>query len=152
MRCRVSHCEEDNCEETRSCARPSRTLRPQILVHSEREITIIEGGDTAEIEVEVTMPPHFICTETGNPGEVCVLKVVAEFRSHNERRCRDQDERNLIQAVIGYPGELEDAFCGLPVTMQSWDDDLVIPVRAKVLHVPAIYINIYYYVIALCVV
>ena len=116
-----------------SCGRPSNTLRPQILVRSEDEITIIEGGETAELEVEVTMPPNFICVETGNPGDVCVLKVEAEFEIHNERVCSDQEDRQLIQAVIGFRGELLDAFCGLPITMETWDNGLIIPVRAKVI-------------------
>ena len=102
---------------------------------SETSITVIEGGETVNINLEVTMPPRFICTEAEQPGDECIIKVETEFQEHEEQTCTGEnfEDRNLLQAVVGWRGiRLQNAFCGSPITPESWNESLVIPVRAKV--------------------
>ena len=99
---------------------------------SETEITVVEGGDTVEIDLRVTMPPMFICTEALEPGAECIIKIETSFLEHEEQACTDDDDRNLLQAVVGWRGPLLNAFCGLMITPQSWNSSLVLPIRAKV--------------------
>ena len=99
---------------------------------SSQQLTIIEGGESAVVTLEANMPPRFICTAIVNPGEECIIKIEAAFEEHVERACTFNNSFSLLQAVLGWNGPLNNAFCGLRVTQDSWDDDLTIPIRAKV--------------------
>ena len=97
------------------------------------EITVKEGEEAKDIEIEVTMPPSFICTERGDPGTQCRLKVEYEIEKHSERKCRRMNGKFLVQAVMGWKGQqLEEAFCGLYVTSQTWNNELALTIKARV--------------------
>ena len=102
---------------------------------SDTDITVVEGGETVEISLDLNMPPKFICTEAEEPGDECILKIQTEFVKHDEAECTggDIEDRKLQQAVIGWNGpQLQNAFCGISITADNWNQPLALPVRAKV--------------------
>ena len=86
----------------------------QILTSS---ITVIEGGDTEYVGIEVNFPPSFICRLILGQDVDCSMSIEAIFKAHKELDCFGTGDGLLQQAVLGWEvdDELDNAFCGIPV-------------------------------------
>ncbi|CAH1799566.1 unnamed protein product [Owenia fusiformis] len=121
---------ERTCTGPTSQATTSLPLVAEIKVTNPGNIVIEEGGDSKDITIEITAPPLFFC-KSAYEIEKCTLQFdVSVEKVRQEWKCR---KRTVIsQAVIGWNGRPEDAFCGVVVTETTYQRLIRIPIRAKI--------------------
>ena len=99
---------------------------------TESEFTLKEGGDPRYISVYSGLPPPLLCSLSGLGGD-CDVRVEGYFSpDKSDFSCYNEGEKfKLPQGVLGWEGDAEGAFCGVPITMKGVGKMLRIPVQAK---------------------
>ena len=95
---------------------------------TEGPLTVVEGQDGIDIDVQVLVNPNEICNAPGN--STCEVRVEVQINHPDEDfSCGGV---KIAQAVVGWDisGEVDDAFCGAPVPTVNWGNILRIPIKA----------------------
>ena len=103
-----------------------------LQIISESEFTVTEGGEPRYISVYTGLPPSLLCALSGS-GADCDIRIEGYFSPHkSDFKCYDDGKKyRLPQAVLGWEGEGDGAFCGVPITAEGIGRTLRIAVRAK---------------------
>lgn len=83
----------------------------------------MEAGETKHVEITTDFPPSLFCSNGSNR---CSIHISVTVQSQDELMCGSMA---IPQVVIGYDKNKK---CGTQFTMENWNTELKIPVKATV--------------------
>lgn len=83
----------------------------------------MEAGETKHVEITTDFPPSLFCSNGSNR---CSIHISVTVQSQDELMCGSMA---IPQVVIGYDKNKK---CGTQFTMENWNSELKIPVKATV--------------------
>ena len=98
---------------------------------TEGPLTVVEGQDGIDIDVQVLVNPNEICNAPGN--STCEIRIEVQI-NHPGDDFSCASGVKIAQAVVGWDisGEVADAFCGAPLMLSNWEDIIRIPIKAMI--------------------
>ena len=130
-------CFKATCDE-KKCPTDSVPYIPSITVITPGPITINEGQEGVMIEIEVSLPPRFLCaaSEAANTTDSeCILHIMGSVSVEGPDLTCLESAAFIPQAVLGLPPTYDSEVvlpCGLKVTQLNWFFRLQIIVKATI--------------------
>ena len=103
-------------------------LITQVL--TEGPLILVEGGVAVYVAVQPTLPPSYLCDAI--PGSSPCWVHIEAHMDHRGDDFSCASGMKIAQAVIGWEmsSDVNDSFCGVPVSVNNWEQVLHIPVKA----------------------
>uniref|UniRef100_A0A2C9L6R6 VWFD domain-containing protein n=1 Tax=Biomphalaria glabrata TaxID=6526 RepID=A0A2C9L6R6_BIOGL len=128
--CSVTPCYVYNCQDLSGPTfSETFTITIEIL---ERHITLVEGGNSASIQVISKVPPYLFCPPSLRAStNVSLNAIVTVGKFSGQQTC--QNGNVLRQVVIGFNvNDARSISCGQVLTTDIWTQGLSIPLQATV--------------------
>ena len=90
-----------------------------------------EGGEGKKIDLELSVPPSFVCSVT-MPTDLCEIRVMATVDKKENETADCMGMSVAQQVVIGSDDSVDDLSCGVVFTAENWQIKKMLTVHAKV--------------------
>ena len=135
--CRVYTCFKADCAE-KKCPTDSAPYTPTItVIRPPGPLTVIEGQEGVMVQIEVSLPPRFLCAaseEANTTNKDCMVQVLSSVTTDGDLTCAATGAF-IPQAVIGIPAMFSPDVtlpCGFIVTESNWFFRLQMIVKAMI--------------------
>ena len=82
-------------------------------------VTIVEGGESEEIEIKLKFPPIIFCA-ANTSDENCTITIATSVMETEELTCNN---KTVPQFLIGWEDNDMQMMCGFVISMKDWEKD-----------------------------
>ncbi|XP_056005500.1 uncharacterized protein LOC130050218 isoform X5 [Ostrea edulis] len=129
IKCSVTPCMPGNCSAMKGSSRDSEAFIAKVQVVGETHITTYERSGPVYINVTSTVPPRLFY-DKAHQNNQCNVTVFAELVKEKETKC--PGSRTPVSQVVFGVNTFHNKPCYYPITMDTWNTGILIPVKASV--------------------